>query len=570
MKYKNQVFDVQFFSSKDAESLNVNDSDIMFKFEDKEDFNLTNKVFQKIDSGMHIKTKDSKGELVSRMYINQVTITKDALGLFEPVYSIDYIDIIYQTNKTIEEVTFEELIKSIESERLFKYDIRGLRKLFNDILLSSYDKKLNGKDFIKTETRVFKEGFFIKDGKVIENTLITNTKPTNDDIAKAIRLVNDIIKDRDSAIANDCTLFRFMLWSPFNWCLKEIGKTLGSYGLILTGAPKTNKTGSCLNFSWLYSTPQDREKAVSTTSVFGSRLEESTLPAIIDEAYTLISREDMQDPMKRCIYNKHSRSTKDKSNTQLTIDYLALGLPIYTMNEYEEFKNFITRRYHINYYPSSMVVSDEDAKEFENKYAPEYDDSPLKELRYLGRAFADKFIPYIESQSEELFDLEALTIKILKEIAEEVGEEFNASVYEVQDSADNFDQDKCSAIRDSLNNLFRRNHYNPSLNYTGRDFINCANNGEINWLYYKNKQGKFVINKKGFEKEVSQIVGENMDYKSILTELNIDIENITYPDKPIYTNRGNTRGFEIKPEDLIKKVFDMYINTLQNPKDEKD
>lgn len=570
MKYKNQVFDVQFFSSKDAESLNVNDSDIMFKFEDKEDFNLTNNVFQKIDSGMHIKTKDSKGELLSRMYINQVTITKDALGLFEPVYSIDYIDIIYQTNKTIEEVTFEELIKSIESERLFKYDIRGLRKLFNDILLSSYDKKLNGKDFIKTETRVFKEGFFIKDGKVIENTLITNTKPTNDDIAKAIRLVNDIIKDRDSAIANDCTLFRFMLWSPFNWCLKEIGKTLGSYGLILTGAPKTNKTGSCLNFSWLYSTPQDREKAVSTTSVFGSRLEESTLPAIIDEAYTLISREDMQDPMKRCIYNKHSRSTKDKSNTQLTIDYLALGLPIYTMNEYEEFKNFITRRYHINYYPSSMVVSEEDAKEFENKYAPEYDDSPLKELRYLGRAFADKFIPYIESQSEELFDLEALTIKILKEIAEEVGEEFNASVYEVQDSADNFDQDKCSTIRDGLNNLFRRNHYNPSLNYTGRDFINCANNGEINWLYYKNKQEKFVINKKGFEKEVSQIVGENMDYKSILTELNIDIENITYPDKPIYTNRGNTRGFEIKPEDLIKKVFDMYINTLQNPKDEKD
>ena len=534
MKYKNQVFDVQF-SSKDAESLNVNDSDIMFKFEDKEDFNLTNKVFQKIDSGMHIKTKDNKWELISRMYINQVTITKDALGLFEPVYSIDYIDIIYQTNKTIEEVTFEELIKSIESERLFKYDIRGLRKLFNDILLSSYDKKLNGKDFIKTETRVFKEGFFIKDGKVIENTLITNTKPTNDDIAKAIRLVNNIIKDRNSAIANDCTLFRFMLWSPFNWCLKEIGKTLGSYGLILTGAPKTNKTGSCLNFSWLYSTPQDREKAVSTTSVFGSRLEESTLPAIIDEAYTLISREDMQDPMKRCIYNKHSRSTKDKSNTQLTIDYLALGLPIYTMNEYEEFKNFITRRYHINYYPSSMVVSDEDAKEFENRYAPEYDDSPLKELRYLGRAFADKFIPYIESQSEELFDLEALTIKILKEIAEEVGEEFNASVYGVQDSADNFDQDKCSAIRDGLNNLFRRNHYNPSLNYTGRDFINCANNGEINWLYYKNKQEKFVINKKGFEKEVSQIVGENMDYKSILTELNIDIENITYPDKPTPT-----------------------------------
>ena len=183
-----------------------------------------------------------------------------------------------------------------------------------------------------------------------------------------------------------------MLWSPFSWCIKEIGKTKGLYGLILTGAPKTNKTGSCLNFAWLYSTPLEREKAVSTISVFGSRLEESTLPASIDESYTLISREDMQDPMKRCIYNKDTPSTKDKTNIQCTIDYLALGLPIFTMNEYEEFKNFITRRYHISYYPSSMVVDDETAKEFENEYAPEYEDSPLKALRHLGRAFADKII----------------------------------------------------------------------------------------------------------------------------------------------------------------------------------
>ena len=109
----------------------------------------------------------------------------------------------------------------------------------------------------------------------------------------------------------------------------------------------------------------------------------------------------------------------------MQIDYLALGLPIFTMNEYEEFKNYITRRYHISYYPSSMVVDDETAEEFENEYTPEYEDSPLKTLRHLGRAFADKIIPYIDSKSEELFNLEELTIKILKEISKEVEEEFN-------------------------------------------------------------------------------------------------------------------------------------------------
>ena len=531
-----------------------------------EKFQLTKKIHQ-ATSGMYLKKGKDNVELIAKIYIKQITITKDELELFEPVYSIDYYDVLYDAHKSIEDVTFEELIKQLEAERLFLYDTKAIKKLFNEMFIQCHEKKANGIDFIRTETRVFKEGFFLKDGKVIENTLITGIEATKERTRESIQLTNELLATRGSAIANDCTLLRFMLWSPFSWCLKEIGKTKGLYGLILTGAPKTSKTGSCLNFSWIYSTPQDREKAVSTTSVFGSRLEESTHPAIIDEAYTLISRDDMQDPMKRCIYNKDTRSTKDKSNTQLTIDYLALGLPIFTMNEYEEFKNYMTRRYHINYYPSSMVVNDKDAEEFENKYSPEYEDSPLKALRYLGRAFADKMIPYIESQSEELFDLEKLTIKILKEIAEEVGEEFNPSVYEIQESADNFDQDKCSTIRSGLNKLFSSSHYkNPNLNYSTADFINCANNGEINWLYYRNKQKTFVINKKGFEKEVSQIVGENMDYESILTELNIDMANITYSDKAIHTNRGNTRGFEITSDELITKVFDMYISTPLNTK----
>ena len=40
--------------------------------------------------------------------------------------------------------------------------------------------------------------------------------------------------------------------------------------------------------------------------------------------------------------------------------------------------------------------------------------------------------------------------------------------------------------------------------------------------------------------------------------------NITYSDKVIHTNRGNTRGFEITSDELIEKVFDMYIPTPLN------
>lgn len=522
-----------------------------------EKFNLTKNIYQNKD-GIYSSKNKKEDKLIGKIYIQQITITKDLLELFDPVFTLKYYDAVFNEFKVIEDVPFKVLIQKLESEKLFLHDNKGIEKLFNEIIIQCTDKKINGIKFIQTETKVFKEGFFLKNDKVIENTLITHLETDKEQIKESIKLINELLSTRGLAVKNDCTLLRFMLWSPFAWCLKEIGKSKGLYGLILTGSPKTSKTGSCINFSWIYSTPEDREKAVSTTSVFGSRLEESTLPAIIDEAHTLISREDMQDPMKRCIYNKNTRSVKDKKNPQNTIEYYALGLPIFTMNEYEEFKNFISRRYHINHYPVKMRVNDEEAIEFENKYAPEFEDSPLKALRHLGRAFANKMIPYIESKSEELNELEKLTIKILKQIADEVNEEFNKELYEIQESADNFNQDKCATIRDGLNKLFRSRHYTHNTSYTLGDFINCANNGEINWLYYRNTNNAFVINKKGFEKEVSQIVGENMDYISILNEIDVPTDNLS--NKLIYTNRGNTRGFEISNDYLYKNIFDIYIS----------
>lgn len=509
--------------------------------------------------------KGEKYTLNGKVYFFKITIIKDKLDLFEPVYSIKYYDFIFKELKTVENKTFDELINYLQEQKLFIGDNRTIKRIIETIIQHGYDNSI-----IEIETKVFKEGYFIKEDKVLENTLITDTNPTNNDIAEAIKLVNDIIKNRDSAIANDCTLFRFMLWAPFSWCLKEIGYNKDLYSLILVGAPKTSKTGSCLNFSWLYSKPSDREKSVTTTSVFGSRLEDSTLPAIIDEAYGLISKPDMEDPMKRCIYQKDSRSTKDRNNNKITDEFKALGLPIFILNEYYEVKDFIKRRYHINHYTSDMIVSDDDMKDFEKKYSPESDNSPLIQLRCLGKAFADKFIPYIEEKSDELFDLEELTIKILKEISEEVGEEFIKEIYEIQETSDNFDVDIADKIRNGLNALFRKNHQKLvycDTHYHYDDFISCADNKEISWLY-RRSNGNFAINKAGFEKEVSEIAGRNMGYMDILSELNIPIINGKDETKNQITVMGDKhsiRGFEIGIDDLIFKMFNIHI-----PKKESD
>ena len=59
--------------------------------------------------------------------IKQIIITKDELGLFEPVLSLSYKDLLYDEDKEIEEKTFNELIRLLEQERLFKKNAKSIR-----------------------------------------------------------------------------------------------------------------------------------------------------------------------------------------------------------------------------------------------------------------------------------------------------------------------------------------------------------------------------------------------------------------------------------------------------------
>ena len=57
---------------------------------------------------------------------------------------------------------------------MFIDEISQVRRIISEIINWSHNKEYNKVKFITTETKVFKEGFFLKNGKVIENTLITN------------------------------------------------------------------------------------------------------------------------------------------------------------------------------------------------------------------------------------------------------------------------------------------------------------------------------------------------------------------------------------------------------------
>lgn len=509
--------------------------------------------YYQTNDGIYLKGKNAD-EKIANVKLLSVKVHIDKLKLFEPKIDMVYENLLYDEVIRLENMTKSEIESHIASDVAFKSDMT-IKPFIENVLHSDWQN-------VEYEKGVFIEGFFYHDGKVIDNTANKDLKYTSHDVKDAIKMVNAIISNRGTAKDNDATVFRFMLSSPFMYSLKQIGYGKANYGLMLYGKPQTSKTGSVSNFSWLYSEPLETDKAVSTLSVFGSRLEETTLPSLIDEAYSFISNRDNHDSIKRSIYSETTRQVKSKSDNRKTDNYKALSIPIFTYNEHYEIANYFGRRFILCYYDESMIVADEDRKAFDVEYVPNSPQSPLKVLRYLGKEFSKRLIPYIETLDKELMDIEKLTVKILKEIASDYHVEFDSAIYNIQESNTDTTIDLKSKIKNGLNELFRKNHRLSMgvKTYNEADFISCAENREIPFLYYKPNKEVYVIQTKAFVDTISKMVNETLNINEIATYLEIDSEQ-----KQQKVNGQNIGiGFEMLPHELEFKIFGIVTHESSN------
>lgn len=510
--------------------------------------------YYQTNDGIYLKGQNAD-EKIANVKLLSVKVHIDKLKLFEPKIDMVYENLLYDEVIRLENMTKSEIESHIASDVAFKSDMT-IKPFIENVLHSDWQN-------VEYEKGVFIEGFFYHDGKVIDNTANKDLKYTSHDVKDAIKMVNAIISNRGTAKDNDATVFRFMLSSPFMYSLKQIGYGKANYGLMLYGKPQTSKTGSVSNFSWLYSEPLETDKAVSTLSVFGSRLEETTLPSLIDEAYSFISNRDNHDSIKRSIYSETTRQVKSKSDNRKTDNYKALSIPIFTYNEHYEVANYFGRRFILCYYDESMIVADEDRKAFDVEYVPNSPQSPLKVLRYLGKEFSERLIPYIETLDKELMDIEKLTVKILKEIASDYHVEFDSAIYNIQESNTDTTIDLKSKVKNGLNELFRKNHRLSMgvKTYNEADFISCAENREIPFLYYKPNKEVYVIQTKAFVDTISKIVNETLNINEIANYLEIDISE----QKQQKVNGQNIGiGFEMLPHELEFKIFGIVTYESSN------
>ena len=517
--------------------------------------NLTKKIYF-VKEGK----KNSQLTTIAKATIKNIEMVLDPLELFEPVYNVEFYNGVTEKTYTLKNLTKEQVIEEFRKSSCFYKDVDI------DTVLSSFilDAKEYNKVSVKEE--VFLEGFFLVNGKVIGNTNL----PTKEQLAEAIKLLNEIMKSRSKeGKRNDSAVYRFMLWNPFSYCLKELGFNKANYSLILQGTSGANKTGAT-TIGYLFYRRKEQETSGSTVSVFGSKLGENTFASVFDESEHLFILDEAETVMKKAIYEKTVRSTKDRNDNKKIDVFHALNLPMFLLNEPQKpYKDYITNRYKVIRYTNESFISSTAKKEFNKKYVPEAEDTILNKLAIIGKAFSERIIKLIEAKDKRLFNIEETTIEILKEISAEAEVEFLPEMYETTIASDRYNYDVQAEIKNLLNREFknkvRRNKYNSS------DFVESARNNDFDFLIYDNKKMIFFIVARKLTDYINMKLKENLEIETILEVLGLKEELIAeasednkefkdYIKKSNKINGETKRGFKISIDNVIKKLFNFNLD----------
>lgn len=500
-------------------------------------FGITEEGFysQSEEAGIEYHTiyyKNNEPELkttpIANTYIKDVKIVLDSLGILEPVYNVTYYNKTFKKEVAVEYLTKKQLTEEFIKANVFYSSTKeNVETVLNAFIIDGTKK-----DRITVKTEAYLEGYFIVNNHVVSNTKLANIKtPNKEELAEAITLLNNIMEDRtEEGKANDSTVYRFMLWNPFSYCLKQLGYSKANYSLILIGASQTNKTGST-KIGNLFYNRNEEETSGSTVSVLGSKIGENSFSSIFDECSHLFNIPEALNVMKRAVYEKTGRAVKDRNDNNKIDEFIALNLPIFILNpEGIKFKDFIINRYKIVNYSLESFLTEAAIEKFNKKYVPEAPDTILKKLALIGKVFSAKFIKVLEDPTErpKLFDVEKLTIEILKEMQEEAGVKFNKAMLKETTASTKYNYNVLAEIPKILSNEFKQKNFKRSdETYSGFTFVNSVTNNDFDFITYnrnrteKTKDKEFIVNTSKLHDFINNKVEEYVELETILEALDL-------------------------------------------------
>ena len=501
--------------------------------EDVTTFGVTENTYymQSAEKGIEFKIVTDKGIIskpVANVVIEDVEIILDSLEILEPVYNVTYYNKTFNKKITVEYLTKKQLTEEFIKANVFYTSTKeNVETVLNAFIIDGTKEGT-----ITTKTEAYLEGFFYINNHVVSNTKLNNIKkPTKEELAEAITLLNEIMQDRtEEGRRNDSSVYRFMLWNPFSYILKQIGYSKANYSLILIGASQTNKTGAT-KIGNLFYNRNEEETSGSTVSVLGSKIGENSFSSIFDECSHLFNLPEALNVMKRAVYEKTGRAVKDRNDNTKIDEFIALNLPIFILNpEGIKFKDFIINRYKIINYSIESFITEEAIEKFNEKYVPEAPNTILKKLAVIGKVFSEKLIAIIEdpTKRKKLFNIEELTIEILKEMEEEANVNFLPEMLKETTASTKYNYNVMAEIPKLLTNEFKQKNFKRSSErYSGFTFVNSVTNNDFDFITYnrnrteKTKEKEFIVNTSKLHEFINNKVEEYVELETILEALDL-------------------------------------------------
>ena len=94
---------------------------------------------------------DLKYEPIGRLYIYQITIIRDVYDRYEPLYNLEYEDMIYNERKIVKNRTFNDLINFIDKQKLILCGKECIEFILSVSIIFENDRKVNGIPFVIKE-----------------------------------------------------------------------------------------------------------------------------------------------------------------------------------------------------------------------------------------------------------------------------------------------------------------------------------------------------------------------------------------------------------------------------------
>ena len=484
--------------------------------------------------------------------VNKIIRYTDILELSEPLFTLEYYHGYNEELKTVEKMTKEQILKHLLAEDLFISNYADADKIFKAIRYGLHDKGL-----MQKEKTLLYTGFFIDKGKLISNTNIDNLSTSPDDLTEAMQLLIGLLEFHPASKYKIAAILRKMLYMPFNYCLKQLGFANGvTNGSVVYGSAQSAKTTSAKIGLWFYlEEPYNYDASTDTLSSLVRTMAGTTFPTILDDAYMLFQNENVQNTIKKAMYEKYSRSVAKKDDPDDVVSYPAFSTPIFTYNEHVPISDDGLRR-RLDYikFDKSNVISKEESIQFKVKFNPLTKESILEKLQHIGIAYRDFIKPYLEASAVELNDMEALTIKFFEGILKQCHMKYDPLItrYDYETSTEQY----ADKIRAYFNKQLLNSKFLGKYGVSIGDLMNIADSGYFSWLKYQPKNHQFIIVKNSFVEECNTITNHTFSFEDLMQELDI----MQYEYKQIKVGGSKIRGTFVEEDEIVHKIFN--INKL--------